>query len=95
VEKGGNKMSERPTPRTMTNHLINNRGDLIVCVGDEVENGDARFFVGAINESQQLCTLDKSKPFTLKNEASSMANCIRQGNYAASARTLRKLEETK
>lgn len=78
----------------MTNHLINNRGKLIVCVGDEVENDDARFFVGAINESQQLCTIDASKPFTLKNEASPMATCIRQGKYSASAKTLRKWEES-
>lgn len=75
-----------------TDHLINNQGDLIVRVGDEVENNDVRFFVGAINDSQLLCTLDKSKPWTLKNETSPMANCIRKGNYSASARTLRKLK---
>lgn len=75
----------------MTDHLIDHRGKLIVRTGDEVENDDARFFVGAINESQQLCSLDKSKPWTLKNEASPMAACIRQGNYSASAATLRNL----
>lgn len=68
----------------MTNHLIDHRGNRIVRIGDEVENDDARFFVGAINESQRLCTLDKSKPWTLKNEGSHMAACIRQGNYSAS-----------
>ena len=55
-----------------------------VKIGDEVENNDARFYVGAINESQRLCTLDKSKPWTLKNEGSPMAGCIQQGNYSAS-----------
>ena len=75
----------------MTNYLIDNRGNLIVQTGDEVENDDARFFVAEINESQKLCLLDKSKAWTLKNEASPMAACIRQGNYAASADTLRNL----
>jgi hypothetical protein len=75
----------------MTTHLIDPKGNRIVQVGDEVENDDARFVVGAINESQRLCTLDKAKPWTLKNEASPMAACIRQGNYAASADTLRNL----
>lgn len=77
--------------RIMTTHLIDPKGNLIVKVGDEVENDDARFFVGAINESQKLCTLDKSKPWTLKNEKSPMAACIRQGNYSASAVTLNNL----
>lgn len=79
----------------MTDHLIDNRGNLIVRTGDEVENNDARFFVGAINESQRLCTLDKAQPWTLKNEASPMATCIRQGNYSASATTLRNLSNVK
>ena len=73
---------------SMTDHLIDHRGTLIVQVGDEVENDDARFFVREINESQQLCKLDKSKPWTLKNHDSRMAAGIRQGNYAASALTL-------
>ena len=79
----------------MTDHLIDHRGNRIVRTGDEVENDDARFFVGAINESQRLCAIDKSKPWTLKNEESPMAACIRQGNYAASADTLRNLSNAK
>lgn len=75
----------------MVDYLIDHRGNLIVQIGDEVENDDVRFFVGSINESQQLCSLDKSKPWTLKNEVSQMAACIRQGNYSASAQTLRNL----
>lgn len=78
----------------MTDHLLDNRGNRIVCVGDEVENDAARFFVGEINESQQLCKLDKSKSWTLKNEASPMAACVRQGNYSASAVTLRVLSNS-
>lgn len=77
--------------RTITDHLLDHQGNRIVCTGDEVENDDARFFVGAINESQRLCSLDKSKPWTLKNAASPMAACIRQGNYSASVQTLRNL----
>lgn len=68
----------------MTTDLIDHQGTLLVKIGDEVENNDARFYVGAINESQRLCTLDKSKPWTLKNEGSPMARCIQQGNYSAS-----------
>lgn len=75
----------------MRDHLIDHQGTLIVKVGDEVENADARFFVGAINESQRLCVLDKAKPWTLKNESAPMAPCIRQGNYAASADTLTRI----
>jgi hypothetical protein len=75
----------------MTDHLLDHRGNCIVRTGDEVANNDARFFVGAINESQRLCTLDRSKPWTLKNEASPIAACIRQGSYSASADTLRNL----
>jgi hypothetical protein len=75
----------------MTTHLIDPKGNIIVKLGDEVENNDARFFVASINESQQLCTLDKSKPFTLKNDKSPMAACIRQGNYSASAVSLHNL----
>ncbi|HEY4722696.1 MAG TPA: hypothetical protein VII92_12660 [Anaerolineae bacterium] len=75
--------------RSISNHLIDERGNLIVKVGDEVENDDARFFVGAINESQRLCAIDKGRPFTVKNFSHPMAACIRQGNYSTSADTLR------
>lgn len=62
----------------MTNHLIDYEGNRIVVIGDEVENDDVRFFVGAINESHSLCTLDKSRAWTLKNVNHPMAACIRQ-----------------
>jgi len=81
--------------RIMTDHLIDHHGGTRVRIGDEVENADARFFVGAINESQRLCTLDKSKPWTLKNEGSPMAACIRQGNYASSMDVLQNLSNAK
>lgn len=73
----------------MIDHLIDEVGTVIVRVGDEVENDDARFFVGAINESQRLCAVDKQRPFSLKNPSSPMAACIKQGNYSASAYSLR------
>ena len=36
-------------------------------IGDEVEDANARFFIGAINDSHALCAIDKSKPWTAKN----------------------------
>ena len=75
------------------NYLQNERGNVLVRVGDQVENGDARFFVGGINESQTLCHLDKSMPWELLNENSPMAACIKQGNYSASVRTLKAANE--
>lgn len=73
----------------MVDYLINSHGVVLVQIGDEVENDDVRFFVGAINESQRLCAIDKAKPFSLKNTSSPMADCIKQGNYSASVLTLR------
>ncbi len=75
----------------MVDHLIDERGRCLVRIGDEVENDDARFFVGAINQSQTLCAIDKSRPYSLKNEASPMAACIRQGHYSASVETLKRV----
>ena len=72
-------------------YLQNERGNILVSVGDQVENEDARFFVGMINESQCLCSIDKSKKFELLNEKSPLANCIKQGNYAASIYSLRRV----
>jgi len=63
--------------------------DISISVGDEVENSSARFFVGSINESHNLCSIDKTKPFTLKDPNDQMAACIRQGNYSANAITLK------
>ena len=77
---------------TTVTHLINNVGETVVRVGDEVENNDVRFFIGAINDSQRLCFIDKSKSWVLKNAASPMAAAIRQGNYGASAETLKAVE---
>ena len=77
----------------MTENYITHRdirGNTIkeIGIGCEVENDDARFFVGSINDSRDLCSIDKTKPFTLKNKNSPMARCIEQGNYSASAETL-------
>ena len=69
----------------ITNHLIDDYGNTVVAVGDEVETADVRFFVGLINDSQRLCFIDKSKPWTLKNELSPMARCIRGGDYGVTA----------
>ena len=72
----------------MTNCVMNMARDQSFGIGAEVENNDARFFVGAINDSHDLCAIDKSKPWTLKNKLSPLAKCIEQGNYSASASTL-------
>ena len=71
-----------------TDYLIDERGNVLIVIGDEVENMDARFFVGAINTSQELCSIDKTKPFSALGD-SPLRNCIEQGNYSASAKTLR------
>jgi len=71
------------------NYLQDERGNILVRVGDQVENDEARFFIGGINESQTLCHIDKTKPFELLNKNSPLANCIRQGNYSASVQTLK------
>ena len=70
-------------------YLQDEQGNILVQIGDQVENSDVRFFVGGINESQTLCHLDKGKPWELLNESSPMAACIMQGNYSASVRTLK------
>lgn len=72
----------------MVNHLIDNEGRVILRVGDEVRNSDCKFFIGEINESQKLCSIDKSKPWALLNDKSTMAKCILHGDYSASAETL-------
>ena len=62
-------------------------------IGDEVEDANARFFIGAINDSHALCAIDKSKPWTAKNPANPMFKCIQQGNYSATAHRLEHVRE--
>jgi hypothetical protein len=73
---------------TMTNCVQNMDRGQNFGIGSEVENDDIRFFVGAINDSGDMCAIDKTKPWTLKNKKSVMAKCIEHGNYSASAKTL-------
>ena len=58
-------------------------------IGTEVENDDIRFFVGAINDSHNLCSIDKTKPWTVKTTTSPMRKCMESGNYAVNAVLLR------
>lgn len=88
----GSGMIDLLPGKNMRDHLIDEHGKTLVQLGDEVENNDASFFVGSINESQSLCSIDKSKPFILKNKDIPMAECIKQGNYSASIDTLRVIE---
>ena len=64
----------------MKTHLRDLTGNSIK-VGDEVQNDHARFFIGAINESG-LCSIDKSKPFSLLDPDHKIGRCIEQGNYS-------------
>lgn len=77
----------------MKNHLIDEKGNPLVKVGDEVENDDIRFFVGAINESQKLCVLDNGKPWNVKNMQSPMLPALKSGKYAASWDNLTRIQE--
>ena len=66
-------------------------GETIFSVGDEVENNSIRFFIGLINESHELCFIDKTKPWTVKNENDPMVSCMKQGNFGVSAKTLKNI----
>jgi hypothetical protein len=59
---------------------VDKQGNSLIEAGDEVENNEARFFADLT--SGYLVGIDKTKPWSLKNESSKMAECIRQGNYA-------------
>lgn len=59
---------------------VDKQGNSLIEAGDEVENNDARFFADLT--SGYLVGIDKTKLWSLKNESSKMAECIRQGNYA-------------
>ncbi len=74
----------------LVDHLIDEHGQTIVRVGDHVETEDVRFFVGLINDSQQLCFIDTSKPWVLLNDKCPMAGCIGSGQYGVTASKLRK-----
>ena len=60
-----------------------------VSVGMEVEDDNVRFFVGAINDSHNLCSIDKTKPWTVKTKTDPMRRCMEQGNYSVNAALLR------
>lgn len=64
-------------------------GKTLFAVGDEVEDDLVRFFIGLINDSNNLCFIDKTKPWTVKNKNDSMAVCAIQGNYGVSAYKLK------
>ena len=64
-------------------------GETIVRVGDEVEDEHVRFFNGDINDSHNLCSIDKTKPWTVKTTTDPMRKCMESGNYAVNAARLR------
>jgi hypothetical protein len=66
-------------------------GEITFKLGDEVENNSIRFFIGLINDSHELCFIDKTKPWTVKNENSPMVSCMKQGNFGICAKTLKNI----
>ena len=70
-------------------------GKMIFKIGDEVENDLVRFFIGSINDSGNLCFIDKTKPWTVKNKNNPMAACAAQGNYGVSAYKLKAARDIK
>ena len=58
-------------------------------VGDEVENDSIRFFIGVINDSRELCFVDKDKPWTVKDPSHPMSKCMTQGNFGITSRLLK------
>jgi hypothetical protein len=75
----------------LVDHVIDHNTCTVIKIGDEVETDDVRFFVGSINDSQQLCFIDTSKPWQLLNDRCPMAACIRGGQYGVTAIKLRKV----
>jgi hypothetical protein len=70
-------------------------GKTLFKIGDEVEDDLVRFFIGLINDSHDLCFIDKTKPWTVKNKNDPMAVCAIQGNYGVSAYKLRAIHGIK
>jgi hypothetical protein len=64
-------------------------GETTFKVGDEVENDSIRFFIGMINDSCELCFVDKDKPWTVKDPTHAMSKCMTQGNFGITARLLK------
>lgn len=60
-----------------------------ISVGMEVEDDNVRFFVGSINDSHNLCSIDKTKSWTVKTTTDPMRKCMEQGNYSVNAALLR------
>ncbi len=76
-------------------NYIGNMGGEIFCVGDEVQDKRARFFIGKINESCGLCSIDKTRPFTrLIADNEPFARAIDQGNYATNYASLTHVESS-
>ena len=64
-------------------------GDTVFKVGDEVENDSIRFFIGMINDSHELCFVDKTKPWTVKDQTDPMVRCMMQGNFGVTSHLLK------
>lgn len=57
-------------------------------IGSIVESDIAIFTVGNINVNNGLVSMDKYKPYRIKNDKDPMASCIKSGYYAVAAPTL-------
>lgn len=74
---------------TTVNFVSEMSSGMHISVGIEVEDDNVRFFVGAINDSNNLCSIDKTKPWTVKTATDPMRKCMGQGNYSVNAALLR------
>jgi hypothetical protein len=78
---------------TVVTYLQNMQtGETTFKVGDEVENDSIRFFIGLINDSGNLCFVDKDKPWTVKDQTNPMAKCMLQGNFGITSHLLKQVD---
>jgi hypothetical protein len=80
---------------TQVNSVSEMSSGMHFSVGMEVEDDNVRFFVGAINDSHNLCSIDKTKPWTVKTTTNPMRKCMEQGNYSVNAALLRVVSDNR
>lgn len=80
----------------MNNFCTDEHGNLANCnIGDIVEDNLAIFTVGEIHCNSSIpwfVSMDKTKPYKIKDESNPMATCVKQGNYAVRANCLKRYD---
>lgn len=79
---------------TTVNSVREMSSGMCISVGMEVEDDNVRFFVGVINDSHNLCSIDKTKPWVVKTTTDPMRKCMEQGNYSVNAALLRVVSDS-